>query len=153
MKRIEVKLALPIVAPLLDLIKGVGDSLGDRLAAPQQLEQFDAELRQHWRDELVGEQNAEVRELLGLFDSQFFATGVIVFDAANAEAILRACAALRLRLRELHLKRFDDDLLESGAVEFDSLEETTRKAFMCYIFLATIQELIIEHLDSSILDG
>jgi hypothetical protein len=28
-----------------------------------------------------------------------------------------------------------------------------RKAFMCYLFLATVQELIIQHLDSSIIES
>jgi hypothetical protein len=31
------------------------------------------------------------------------------------------------------------------------LDEPVRKAFTCYLFLATIQELIIQHLDSSII--
>jgi len=34
MKRIEVKLSLPVVAPLLDVIRELGDGLRERLAAP-----------------------------------------------------------------------------------------------------------------------
>ena len=44
-----------------------------------------------------------------------------------------------------------DEALESGDVDLMSLDEPLRKAFMCYLFLATIQELIIQHLDESIL--
>jgi hypothetical protein len=36
-------------------------------------------------------------------------------------------------------------------VEIAKLEEPLRKAFMCYLFLATIQELIIQHLDETII--
>jgi len=36
-------------------------------------------------------------------------------------------------------------------VDLQQLEEPLRKAFMCYLFLATVQELIIQHLDESIL--
>ena len=41
--------------------------------------------------------------------------------------------------------------LETGDVDMDGLDEPARKAFMCYLFLATVQELIIQHLDSTIL--
>ena len=153
MKRIEVKLALGVVAPLLDVIKSIGDELKGGLAAPITLAEIEPDLRDPWRGELLGAQNSEVQLLLGLFDSEFFASGTIVFDAANAEPILRACSAVRLRLRERHLAKLDDDALETGEVDINELEDPLRRAFMCYVFLATIQELIIQHLDSSILEG
>jgi len=65
--------------------------------------------------------------------------------------IVRACAAVRLRLRERFLKQLPDETLETGDVELEQLDEPLRKAFMCYLFLATVQELIIQHLDESIL--
>ena len=74
-------------------------------------------------------------------------------DEENAEAVVRACAAVRLRLREHFLKPVGDETLESGEVDVASLEEPLRKAFMCYLFLATVQELIIQHLDASILES
>lgn len=153
MKRVEVKLSLPVVAPLLDVIKSVSDSLRDRLAAPLQGDALEPEFRETWESELLAAQNDDVRTLLALFSTEFFATGVIAFDQDNAETILRACAAVRLRLREGYLQSLNDESLETGDVEFEDLPEPTRKAFMCYLFLATTQELIIEHLDSSILEG
>ena len=44
MKRIEVKLSLPVVAPLLDVIMVVGDSLSTDLAASNTLAEVEAEL-------------------------------------------------------------------------------------------------------------
>jgi hypothetical protein len=151
MKRIEVKLALPVVAPLLDVIKQLADSLKKNLAAPLALRDVDAEFRDAWWGELLSSQNDEVRTLLALFDDEFFREGVVAFDEENAEVIVRACAAVRLRLRDVYLKPLGDEMLESGDVELATLEEPLRKAFMCYLFLATIQELIIQHLDESIL--
>ena len=46
---------------------------------------------------------------------------------------------------------YDED--SGGDVDLNTLDEPLRKAFMCYLFLATIQELIIQHLDESILGG
>ena len=151
MKRIEVKLALPVVAPLLDVIKELADNLSRNLAAPLALKDLDEDFQAAWREELLSTQNEEVRTLLALFDEEFFSDGVVAFDETNAEIIVRACAAVRLRLRENYLKPLGDEMLESGDLDLMTLEEPLRKAFMCYLFLATIQELIIQHLDESIL--
>lgn len=151
MKRVEVKLSLPVVAPLLDVIKGASDLLNARLAVPLAQLEADPEMREALNTELLGAQNADIRTLLALFDREFFSSGMIAFDEENAEPIVRACAAVRLQLREQYLKNFPDDALETGDVELEELAEPLRRVFMCYVFLATIQELIIQHLDSSIL--
>lgn len=151
MKRIEVKLALPVVAPLLDVIKELAEGLRRNLAAPLEMRDLEVEFRDTWVAELLSTQNDDVRTLLSLFNDEFFTEGVVAFDESNAEVIVRACAAIRLRLREVFLKPLGDELLESGDIDIDMLDERLRKAFMCYLFLATIQELIIQHLDESIL--
>ena len=153
MKRIEVKLSLPVVAPLLDVIRQLADGLGQKLAAPQDWGDIDQEFRDAWVGDLLEGQNKDVKALLALFDDEFFAEGIVAFDEENAEPIVRACAAVRLRLREVYLKGLDDDALEGGEVELEQMSEAVRKAFMCYLFLATVQELIIQHLDSSIIES
>ncbi len=153
MKRIEVKLSLEVVAPLLDVVKEVVDGLGRRLAAPNKLEDLDADLRAAWHDDLLRSQNEDCRRFLALFDREFFASGSIGFDEENAESVLRACAAIRLRMRESTLQGLPDEAIESADPEVDQLDEPVRKAFLGYVFLATLQELIIQHLDSTILEG
>lgn len=153
MKKVEVRLSLAVVAPLLDVIKAAADTLEHEVAAPLSFEQVDRDLRDAWREELLIGQNRDVRALLGLFDSEFFSTGVVSFDEANADAIVRACACIRLRLRERFLVGLSDEILEGGDVELEHLAEPERRTFMCYLFLATVQELIIQHLDASILEG
>jgi len=150
MKRIEVKLSLAVVAPLLDVIKSVSKSLDNTIAAAVDFERVDADLRNEWRDELVAAQNGEVQRLLALFDSEFFASGVVNFDESNADAILRACAAVRLQLKGQFLSALADEALESGKVEMEAMPDDERRYFMCYLFLATVQELVIEHLEPSV---
>ncbi|RRJ96459.1 hypothetical protein Ga0100231_021625 [Opitutaceae bacterium TAV4] len=152
MKRIEVKLSLTVVAPLLDVIKAASDTLQQELAAGLTLDDVDPLFRDDWREELQGEQREELRTLLALFNSEFFSTGIVAFDSDNAEVIAKACSAVRLRLRERFLDGLTDEDLEGGSIDPDTLDEPVRKAFMCYLFLATIQELIIQHLDTAILD-
>ena len=153
MKRIEVKLSLPVVAPLLDVVKGLTETLNRDLAAPLAMTDLDPEFREEWTADLLQTQTSDVGVLLALFDDEFFSEGVIGLDEHNAEPVVRACAAVRLRLRERFLKGLADETLESSDVELEQLEEPVRKAFMCYLFLATLQELIIQHLDSTILEG
>jgi hypothetical protein len=148
MKRIEVRLSLEVVAPLLDAVKEVSEALQGKLAAPLDIGEVDADMREFWRDELIGAQNGDIAQLLSLFNKEFFSNGVVAFDADNAEPVVRACAALRLRLREENLKSLPDEMLETGEVELDQLAEPVRKFFMCYLFLATLQELIIQNLDT-----
>jgi hypothetical protein len=151
MKRVEVKLSLPVVAPLLDIIRELSVDLERTLAAPQALHDLDQDFRGAWIGELLEGQNSDLRSLLSLFDGDFFTEGVIAFDGNNAEPIVRACTAFRLHLRERRLKALGDEVLETGEIDMMGLEEPVRKAFMCYLFLATVQELIIQHLDSTII--
>jgi hypothetical protein len=153
MKRIEVKLSLPIVAPLLDLMKVSSEVLRAQIAAPLTLDDVDAEFREEWRAELLMAQRDELHALMALFDRDFFTSGVVAFHAENAEISIRACSALRLRIRSHDLKNVEDEDLESGEVEIESLAEPLQKPFMCYVFLGTIQNLILQHLDTAILHG
>ena len=89
MKRIEVKLSLPVVAPLLDVIRELGDGLRERLAAPLTLTDLDEEFRDAWVAELLVAQSGDVELLLALFDGEFFTEGVVAFDEENAEMIVR----------------------------------------------------------------
>ena len=151
MKRIEVKLALPVVAPLLDVIKDMSDGLRHTLVAPVAMKEIDPDFHASWVEDLLEHQNEDVQRLLALFDANFFSEGMIAFDEENADIIVRACAAVRLQLREKHLKSLPDETLEGGEVELGALAEPLQKAFMCYLFLATLQELIIQHLQESML--
>ena len=98
MKRVEVKLSLPVVAPLLDIIRELSRELEKSLAAPQALHDLDQEFRGAWIGELLEGQKEDLRGLLALFDAQFFTEGVVAFDENNAEPIVRACTAVRLQL-------------------------------------------------------
>lgn len=153
MKRIEVKLSLPVVAPLLDVLKAAADGLERNLAAPPAMQDLEPEFHGDWMQDLLQSQNEDVRTLLGLFNDEFFTEGVVAFDEDNAETVVRACAAVRLRLRAQHLPGLTEEVLESGESELAQLPEAVRKAFLCYLFLATLQELIIQHLESSIIES
>jgi hypothetical protein len=149
MKRIDIKLSLPIVAPLLDLLKEEAEVLRGTLASPVQVADLDSEMREIWQEGLLLDQAIEVDALLRIFDEEFFATGTVRIDQAHADVIIRASAALRLQLRKVRLKLISDETLENGQVDPDVMTENQRKGFFCYVFLATLQELVIQHLEGS----
>ncbi|MBW8780537.1 MAG: hypothetical protein JF599_01425 [Verrucomicrobia bacterium] len=149
MKRVEVRLSIVAVAPLLDLIKAVANELREHVAVPIALAGADAELSAVWRDELLQSQRDDCDRLFSLFDQEFFTEGVVAFDRENAEPVLRACAALRLRFRSHYLDKLSDDALE--ALEANSsmteLNEAEKKAFACFVFLDELQKIILKYLD------
>src|SRR5258708_16862597 len=102
-------------------MKSVADELDANLAISLNHTETDAEFQDAWRGELISAQGEDCRLLLSLFGSEFFATGVIAFDEENCEGILRACSAIRLRLRERDLKGLEDEALETGGGEVAAL--------------------------------
>ncbi len=151
MKRIEIKLSLSAVAPLLDIIKDAADSLAGALAVSLPDFAREGDMREVWAGPLLESQNTAVALLLGLFDREFFKTGMIAFDEENAIGLLRACTAVRLRVRSQFLSALPDEVMETGGIDPASLDGGTRNALMCYLFLATMQEIIIQHLEGTIL--
>ena len=67
MKRVEVRLGLSVVAPLLDIIKRTVDDLNGRLAVPLSMQDLDEELGAAWKGELLDDQNEDCRRFMALF--------------------------------------------------------------------------------------
>lgn len=152
MKYIDVKLSLPVVAPLLDVLKQAASRLEDNLAAPLQIEDLDPDFREVWTDELLSAQQNEMKIMLGLFGAEFYASGLIRIAQNRADDVVRSCSALRLEIRRSVLEKITDEMLEAGSVDPEVLKEPQKSAFLCYAFLATLQELVIQHLDGGLND-
>jgi site-specific recombinase XerD len=153
MKRVEVKLDLTNVAPLLDVLKNASDALSNRLALPLETAGVEAESLDQWTMDLVASQNDDIAVLLSLFNREFFSEETVVFDEANAEAVVRACSALKLYLFYEFLADLDEEDFEADEVVFDILTERQQKPFLAFMFLDTVQKLIMRHLNESLLDG
>lgn len=146
MKRIVVTLNRPIVSPLLDVLTSLGLELDKTLAAPLRLKDLEPDFEQSWKEELLVDQDREVQGLLALFDAEFNETGMIHIDEDEAESLLRACSALRLALRTRRLKALSDQVLESGKTDNSTVPPPLRVPLMAYIFLASLQEIILQEL-------
>lgn len=147
MKRVEIRLNISAVAPLLDVIKQAADDLRRNLAIRATFPEDDAEFNETWTQELLAGQNSDVRELLGLFGSEFFADGSIAIDTHNSDSLLRGCAALRIQILTHWLHSVPNDLLEEEDVPPEAIADDLRVPFAAYTFLDQVQKIIMEHLD------
>ncbi|MFZ5494869.1 MAG: hypothetical protein ACOZE5_05970 [Verrucomicrobiota bacterium] len=146
MKQVEIRLNISAVAPLLDVIKLAADDLRDTLAVKATFPDHDAEFNETWTQDLMAAQNSDVRELLGLFDSDFFADGAIAIDSGNCDSLLRACSALRIRILTRWLGEVSPEILEDEDAPVDLIPAEIRLPFAAYTFLDQIQKIILEHL-------
>ncbi len=147
MKRVEIKLNISAVAPLLDVIKQAADELRQNLAIRATFPEDDAEFNETWTAELLAGQNSDVRELLALFGSEFFADGSIAIDARNSDSLLRGCSALRIQIMTHWLQAIPPEVLEEEDVPPEAIADALRVPFAAYTFLDQVQKIILEHLD------
>ncbi len=146
MKQVEIRLNIGAVAPLLDVIKLAADDLRDTLAIRATFPEDDAEFNETWTQDLMAGQNSDVRELLGLFDSDFFTDGAISIDSENCDSLLRACSALRIRILTRWLAEVSAEILEDEDAPVELIPQELRLPFAAYTFLDQIQKIILEHL-------
>ena len=147
MKQVEIRLNIGAVAPLLDVIKLAADDLRTTLAIRATFPEEDAEFNETWTQDLMAAQNSDVRELLGLFDSEFFSDGAIAIDSNNCDSLLRGCSALRIRILMRWLQNVPADIIEDEDAPVSAIPLEIRLPFAAYTFLDQIQKIILEHLD------
>lgn len=150
MKQVEIKLNISAVAPLLDVIKQAADDLRGTLAIAATFPEDDADFTETWTQELMAAQNSDVRELLGLFDSDFFADGAISIDSNNCESLLRGCAAVRIRILARWLQEVPAEIIEDEDAAISDIAEGLRLPFAAYTFLDQVQKIILEHLNPAV---
>lgn len=147
MQHLEIRLSVPAVAPLLQRLEPLAGHLKESLANPVTRASEDPDFLELWAGDLLQSQREDLAALAGLFDEEFHRSGRILIDSSNCDGILRACAALRLRLRETELTFANDAQLESGEPDFEAMSPDQQLAYGCYVVLATLQEIIIDNLD------
>ena len=148
-KRLELKLPAPVVVPLLDLLLPLARETGDAaLAFDPNLKAIELDFRDDWRADLALHAGGDQARFAAIFDTEDFRKdGVAEFGPEDCEPMLRAAAALRLKLRDRKLGALADSTLETGEIDFGRLNKEEQTAITAYMLLASLQEIIIRHLD------
>lgn len=107
----------------------------------------DVDLRHAWVADLRTEARDDTAHLRRLLEDERFGRKPLDLADEEAEAILRACSVVRLRLRETGLSRLADEELEAGEIPMARLPAEERRIYACYLFLAGLQTILIARLD------
>lgn len=146
MKRIEVSLNVSVLAPLLDFLKPVLKALETETAFGPEMAQADRDLDGLWREGLIHAQVEDCRRFMALFDANFLNSGQIVLTEENADAVLRATSAVRVKLRLGVLAAVSDLDLRNRTVNLGALTEPERLGYATLRLMEEIQEIVLQHL-------
>jgi hypothetical protein len=147
MTTIEIGLNQEVVLPLLEFIRPVMEKLEHEAALAFPVADDDDELADVWSSGLLHTQTDDCSYLMSLFDHEFRESGVVRIEVEQADRFLRASSAIRLKVRETFLTHVPDSALEGADFDFDALADPDRTGFAVYVLFATLQEVIIRHLD------
>lgn len=148
-KRLELKLPPPAVAPLLEVLLPLAQEEGAAaLAFEPNLNAIEADFREDWRNDLTAQTLGDQQRFAAIFDTEEFRNeGTAEFGPEDCEPLLRAASALRLKLRERRLGALADSVLEAGEIDYGRLNKEERLAMTAYMLLASLQDIVIRHLD------
>ncbi|MDR1789222.1 MAG: hypothetical protein LBR12_02510 [Opitutaceae bacterium] len=143
MKIIEITLSVSAVTPLLDLLLNVAGELKTEPALPQDILRAPAkDLGDFWRDELLAAQTDDCGKFFALFtNDKFLSKGTIQITPENSDPVLRACAAMRLRLRATHPEALDERVLQ--ATDKLPKDPALSRVLLAYVFLAELQNILL----------
>ncbi len=132
---------------MFEMISVVIESMEDQISLPAWLPSNDEDLRIEWINGLKDELDQDLNYLVGMIKDQEFGQGILSIYEDAAEGIMRACSAIRIRLRNSVLSDIADEQLENGSIKILSLPLDQQQAYSCYLFLAGLQSVIIHELD------
>jgi hypothetical protein len=146
MKRIDVTLNVGVIAPLLDFLKPVLKALEKETAFAPEMAEADRELAGLWREGLIHTQVNDCRIFMKLFDAEFLNSGKIVITEENADAVLRATSAIRIKLRVGVLAGVSDHDIRNDCVNLGAVSENERAGYAALLLMKQLQDVVLEHL-------
>lgn len=146
MIRLDLELDPRLTEVLHERLFEVVASLGKSLPRPTQLP-AEEEFRAVWLEGLREVLGQDCEVLIDLLGREDFGRGPLELSEEQGEATVRACSALRLKLREHPLAAIPDEQLETGDVQIENLSASEQEPFMCYLFLAGLQGALVEEMD------
>ena len=152
MLEIELDLDPQILAVAIELIFEMTSSVGDSLAVIVEGVDEDPDLEEAWKAGLLEDLKNDMKGLFELLKADSLAQGKLVVSEMDAEAALRASSAVRLKVKSLFLSSICEEALENGTIDFDELEPSQQRGFACYLFLASLQGVILQALDPTLGD-
>ena len=146
MSPIEIRLDPRLMESLLETISPTLELLDNELASAAPLPEDDELLEDFWKSDLLRSQREELTVVARLFDEEFMSTGRAVIAPEDMDKVIRACSAIRLKLRESKLKALGDEQLERGELDDVEWTEDLQISYAAYSLFASLQELIVSEI-------
>lgn len=146
MKPIEIRLDPAMVESLLETIGPALESLEDELATPAEFPEDDELMENFWKSDLLESQREELAVIAQLFDEEFLESGRAIIAPEDMEKVIRACSAIRLKLRSTLLGPLSDAQLEEGDLEGVEWSDALQIGYAAYALFASLQELIVSQM-------
>ena len=146
MVEIELSIDPETVHALLEMVQNVVDSIGDHAVAPSYIPENDPDLKKAWEEDLKESLQADCALLFQVFRDNRFGRGKFKMAEDVADGLMRACSAIRLKLRETTLPDIADTQLETGDLDIEELPSKQQRFYACYLFLGGLQNMIIRQL-------
>ena len=147
MPKLNLVLSPSFFEVLMSRLEVLGRHLVEQLALPSAALPEDLDLLETWEDGLHETLKQELMLLHFLFREKGLGQREVVISEGEAIAMLHALSGIRLKLREIFLKRIDDSALEAGNIELEGLDPDEQKNYACYVFFAHLQEALVESLN------
>ena len=147
MVNISLSIDASTVSALIGMMQNAVDSIGSQAVAPSYIPADDPDLRKTWEDGLRKSLQSDCNFLLQVFRDNRFGCGEIEIEDTTAEGLMRACSAIRFKLRDTMLTDLTDAQLENGEVDILELPSKKQSFYACYLFLGGLQSMIISKLD------
>lgn len=152
MPELEIHINPFMVDALIQMIETIGSNLDSVLPQEDTVPEADEDFKAIWMDGLREGQEKDCSILLHILRNKDFGKAPVTFDEENGEAMLRSCSAIRLKIQDTLLKDLSMEQLEVGEVDIHKLEAEQQRGYACYLFLATLQSLIIRELEPDLDD-
>ena len=147
MVSIELLLDLHLVASILETVRLTKRALRSGLVVETGVGGDDPDFQRAWEEELKQSLRADCEFLVSIIQNHRFGAAAIQLNDETAEGVLRACSAIRLKLREAVLADISDEALAGGTVDVLELATDQQQGYACYVFLVMLQSVILEQLD------
>lgn len=144
---IDLKIAPELLAAMRKMVGMATEQLKQAPNPLPAIHQDDPEMEYFLQEDLLGALGKDLELLERTLAEGGLGDQPIKLDEAELESLVRACAAIRVKVRDTALRSISDETLEYSDLDLLKQPLEVQQAYSFYLFLAAIQSTFISYLD------
>lgn len=145
MLKINLAIDPEVLESLKNLTRTITAEMKGELVIKTDSHHDDEEFEALWNESLIEQLDNDCNHLLLFLEDNRGGKGLSI-PKNSAESVLRGATAVRIKIQQTLLKGIPEADLENATVRMDLLPAKKQQAYLLFIFLATLQELIIQQI-------